>query len=174
MTMTITFVQLAAVSVALAACICDLRTRRIPNLLTLGAAGAGFAYHLWSGGAGALGLSVLGWLIGLLVFIVPFALGGLGGGDVKLVAALGAWIGPAEAIWLTVYTAIAGGVAAIGISLVYGYLDTAIKNIGLLVCHWRVAGLKAVPDITLERSSAPKLAYALPVLAGMVATLWFR
>jgi prepilin peptidase CpaA len=174
MTMTFTFVQLAALSVASAACICDLRTRRIPNLLTLGAAAAGFAYHLWTGGAGALGQSVLGWLIGVLVFIIPFALGGLGGGDVKLVAALGAWIGPADAIWLAVYTALAGGVAAIGVSLVCGYLDTAIQNIGLLLCHWRVAGLKAVPDITLDRSSAPKLAYAVPVLAGLVATVWLR
>jgi prepilin peptidase CpaA len=174
MTMTVTSVQLAALTVAFVACICDLRSRRIPNLLTLGAAGAGFAYHLWTGGPMALGLSLLGWLIGVLVFIIPFALRGLGGGDVKLIAALGAWILPADTIWLAVYTALAGGVAAIGISLVYGYFDTAVQNIGLLLCHWRVAGLTAVPEITLDRSSAPKLAYAVPVLAGMVATVWLR
>jgi len=172
--MAITFVQVAALVVAAVACICDLRSRRIPNVLTLGAAGAGFIYHLSTGGPGALGQSMLAWLIGVLVFIVPFALRGLGGGDVKLVAALGAWIGPSHAIWLAVYTALAGGVMAIGISLVYGYFDTAVRNIGLLLCHWRVAGLSAVPDITLDRSSAPKLAYAVPILVGMVATIWLR
>jgi prepilin peptidase CpaA len=174
MTMSMTSVQLAALVVAGVACFCDLRTRRIPNVLTLGAAGAGFVYHLSTGGAGALGHSALGWLIGVLVFIVPFALRGLGGGDVKLVGALGAWIGPSDTVWLTVYTALAGGVMAIGISLVYGYLDTAIQNIWLLLCHWRIAGLTAAPDLTLERSSAPKLAYALPILVGMVATVWLR
>ena len=164
----------AALSVAAVACMCDLRSRRIPNVLTLGAAAAAFIYHLSTGGPAALGQSVLAWLIGVLVFIVPFALRGLGGGDVKLVAALAAWIGPSAAVWLAVYTAIAGGVMAIGISLLYGYFDTAVRNIGLLLCHWRVAGLSAVPDITLERSSAPKLAYALPILAGMVTTIWLR
>ena len=174
MTMTLTFVQVAALSVAAVACMCDLRSRRIPNVLTLGAAAAAFIYHLSTGGPAALGQSALAWLIGVLVFIVPFALRGLGGGDVKLVAALGAWIGPEAAVWLAVYTALAGGVMAIGISLLYGYFDTAVRNIGLLLCHWRVAGLSAVPDITLERSSAPKLAYALPILAGMVTTIWLR
>jgi hypothetical protein len=42
------------------------------------------------------------------------------------------------------------------------------------LCHWSVAGLKALPEITLDGSSAPKLAYAVPILVGMVATLWLR
>src|SRR5207247_86600 len=85
-------VPFAALCVAVVACVCDLRSRRIPNVLTFGAAAAAFAYHFTTGGVGALGQSALGWLVGVLVFIVPFALRGLGGGDVKLVAALGAWI----------------------------------------------------------------------------------
>ena len=174
-------VPFAALSVAVVACVCDLRSRRIPNVLTFGAAAAAFAYHLTTGGVGALGQSALGWLVGVLVFIVPFALGGLGGGDVKLVAALGAWIGWADGsfmaggvIWLALYTAIAGGVMAIAVSMAYGYSRIAFRNIRLLLCHWRVAGLTAMPDITLDGSSAPKLAYAVPILMGMVATLWLR
>ncbi|PYQ92508.1 MAG: hypothetical protein DMF97_21605 [Acidobacteria bacterium] len=164
---------------AVVACVCDLRSRRIPNVLTFGAAAAAFAYHFTTGGVGALGQSALGWLVGVLVFIVPFALRGLGGGDVKLVAALGAWIGWSDdsfmaggVIWLALYTAIAGGVMAIAVA--YGYSRTALRNVRLLLCHWRVAGLTAVPDITLDGSSAPKLAYAVPILMGMVATLWLR
>ena len=173
-------VPFAALCVAGMGCVCDLRSRRIPNVLTFGAAAAAFAYHLTTGGVGALGQSALGWLVGVLVFIVPFALRGLGGGDVKLVAALGAWIGWNDSfmaggvIWLALYTAIAGGVMAIGVSMAYGYSRIALRNVGLLLCHWRVAGLTAVPDITLEGSSAPKLADAVPILVGMVATLWLR
>jgi prepilin peptidase CpaA len=170
----LSLVQYAALAVAIVGCVCDLRSRRIPNVLTFGAAAAAFAYHLATGGVGALGQSALGWLAGLMVFIVPFALQGLGGGDVKLVAALGAWVGPADAIWLAMYTAIAGGVMAIAVSIAHGYLRNAFRNVMLLLCHWRVAGLTALPEITLERSSAPKLAYAVPILVGMVTTLWLR
>jgi prepilin peptidase CpaA len=174
-------VPFAALCVAVVGCVWDLRSRRIPNVLTFGAAAAAFAYHLATGGVGALGQSALGWLVGVLVFIVPFALGGLGGGDVKLVAALGAWIGLTDdsfmaggVIWLALYTAIAGGVMAIAVSMACGYSRVAFRNIQLLLCHWRVAGLTAMPDITLDGSSAPKLAYAVPILVGMVATLWLR
>jgi prepilin peptidase CpaA len=168
------FVQYAALAVAVVGCVCDLRSRRIPNVLTFGAAVAAFVYHVATGGVAALGQSALGWLAGLLVFIVPFALRGLGGGDVKLVAALGAWVGPADAIWLAMYTAIAGGVMAIVVAVAHGYLRSVIRNLMLLLCHWRVAGLTALPEITLESSSAPKLAYAVPILVGMVTTLWLR
>jgi prepilin peptidase CpaA len=168
----VNFVQFAALCVAVVACVCDLRSRRIPNVLTLGAAAAGLVYHLATGGFSALGQSALGWFVGMLMFIVPFALRGLGGGDVKLVAALGAWIGPEAAIWLGLYAAIAGGVMGIAVSIAYGYCRTAFRNIRLLLCHWRVAGLRALPDLTLDGSSAPKLAYAVPILVGMVATLW--
>jgi prepilin peptidase CpaA len=160
--------------VAIAACVCDLRTRRIPNVLTFGAAAAGLIFHGATGGVVAVGQSVLGWSVGALVFIVPFALRGLGGGDVKLLAALGAWLGPADALWIALYTGVAGGVMAIVVSIVHGYLHTALANVRLLVCHWRVAGLSAVDALTLDGSSAPKLAYAVPILTGLVATLWLR
>jgi prepilin peptidase CpaA len=110
----------------------------------------------------------------LLVFVVPFALRGLGGGDVKLLAALGAWLGPTEVVWLAAYTAIAGAVMALVIATAHNYLGTALRNLWLLLCHWRVAGLSALPELTLERSDAPKLAYALPIFCGTVVTLWLR
>ena len=47
------------------------------------------------------------------LLIVPYALGGLGAGDVKLVAALGAWLGPGDTFWLAMYTGVAGAVMAI-------------------------------------------------------------
>ena len=166
--------QLAALAIAIGAAACDLRTRRIPNLLTFGAAAAGLAYHLISGGVGAFGHSAAGWLVGALVFVVPFALRGLGGGDVKLLAALGAWLGPIDVLWLTLYTGIAGGAMGVVVAFARGYLRHAVENLWLLLCHWRVAGLKALPELTLEGTSAPKLAYAVPILAGMVVVTWLR
>jgi prepilin peptidase CpaA len=167
-------VQLAALAIAIGAVACDLRMRRIPNLLTFGAAATGLIYHFLSGGVDSFGHSAAGWLVGALVFVVPFALRGLGGGDVKLLAALGAWIGPGDVVWLALYTGIAGGAMAIVVALANGYLRRAFDNIWVLLCHWRVAGLSALPELTLDGSSAPKLAYAMPILAGTVAVVWLR
>ena len=167
-------VHICTVTIACIACVTDLRTRRIPNVLTFGAAVAGLAFQFATGGVEALGQAALGWLLGAVVFMLPFALGGLGGGDVKLLAALGAWLGPADALWLVLYTGVAGGVMALGVSAFYGYLGTAMQNIKLLLCHWHVAGIQAVPEITLEGSHGPKLAYAFPILTGLVTTVWLR
>jgi len=167
-------VHICTLTIAGAACVPDLRTRRIPNVLTFGAALAGLVFQFATGGVEALGQAALGWLLGALVFLLPFALGGLGGGDVKLLAALGAWLGPADALWLVLYTGVAGGVMAVAVSARYGYLGTALQNVRLLLCHWQVAGIKALPEITLEGSGGPKLAYAFPILMGLVTSVWLR
>lgn len=162
------------IGVGLAACVTDLRSRRIPNVLTFGAAVAAFIYSLATGGWAGLGGSMLGWVIGAAVFFVPFALGGLGGGDVKLLGALGAWLGPAGAIWVGLYTGIAGGVMAIAVALASGYFKRAMSNVKLLFMHWRVFGLRPLSEVSLDGSEGPRLAYALPIFAGLMATLWLQ
>ena len=94
----------AVVAVALVACVTDLRSRRIPNVLTFGAATAGLVFHIFAPMGEGPTTALLGWLIGVAIFFVPFALGGLGGGDVKLLGALGAWLGPSGIFWAALYT----------------------------------------------------------------------
>jgi prepilin peptidase CpaA len=98
----------------------------------------------------------------------------MGGGDVKLLGALGAWLGPADALYVGLYGAIAGGIMAVAIGLARGYLRTAFSNLYFLAVSWRVGGVRPVPELTLETSRSPRLAYALPVLAGLAVTLWLR
>lgn len=165
---------LVAVAIALAACVTDIKTRRIPNLLTFGAAATGLAYHLaMSGWEGLMGAG-LGWLAGVAFLFLPFALGGMGGGDVKLMGALGAWLGATATVWVVLYTGIAGGVLALAVSARHGYLATAFRNLWLLLAHWRVAGLTPMSELTLEHSKSPKLAYAVPILAGTLVTTWLH
>ena len=160
--------------IAAVGCAFDIKSRRIPNVLTFGAAAAGFGYHTATGGLGALGTSVSGWLVGVVMFIVPFALRGLGGGDVKLLGALGAWVGPLQAVWIALYTGVAGGLMALGLGLASGHLRPAIANLRLLLVHWGVAGLRALPGLTLHESKAPKLPYAIPILCGTLVALWLQ
>ena len=76
----------AVVLVGCVASAFDLATRRIPNALTFGASAAAVAFHLLTGGLSGAGSSLAGLAVGLLVFFPIFALGGLGAGDVKLLA----------------------------------------------------------------------------------------
>lgn len=163
-----------ALSVGLVACVTDLKSRRIPNALTLGAAAFGLAFHGMTGGTASLLQSVEGWLIGAAVFFAPFALGGMGGGDLKLLAALGAWVGPADAFWMSLYTGIAGGVLALLVATVRGYLPQALSNLRLLLAHWTVAGIRPLQELTLEGSGGPRLAYAIPIFVGTLITVWLR
>lgn len=163
---------IAVVAVSIAACIFDLRTRRIPNALTFGAAMGAWVVALAQGGPAALGWSTAAWLLATLLFFPAFALGGMGAGDVKLIGALGAWLGPLGVIYLAFYTALAGGVMALVAVLARGYLREAFRNLYLLLMHWRVQGLRPHPDLSLETSRGPRLAYAIPIAAGALATLW--
>ena len=88
---------------------CDLKTRRIPNFLTLGGVLGGLGFQLGYHGLPGLldGLAGLGLGFGLL--LGPYLLGGLGAGDVKASAALGAWLGLWRAFALFIYTGLWGG-----------------------------------------------------------------
>lgn len=161
-------------AIATAASITDVRTRRIPNVLTFGAAAAALVVRgMLSGSDGVLDSSI-GWLTGFIVLFPLFFVRGLGGGDVKLVAALGAWAGANDALWLALYTSMAGGVMGIGYSLSRGYLRTAVANLGVIGNHWLYSGFQPVPGLTLDSADRPRLPYAIPILAGTVLTLCLR
>ena len=167
-------VHLIGVSIAFVACCIDVRQHRIPNWLTLGAAAAGVIFHTAVGGGSGFAGAIFGWTTGAALFFLPFALGGLGAGDVKLIAALGAWFVWPDALWLGLFTGIVGGVIAVVVALARGYLGRAIANIHLLLMHWRVSGLRALPELTIQHSDAPKLAYGVSIFAGTVVTVWLR
>jgi len=170
----LTFAQVAAIVVAVAGCVTDLRNRRIPNVLTFGAAAGAFGYYLARDGWSGLAWSAGGWATGLALFLPLFILRGLGGGDVKLLAALGAWLLPASTIWLALFAAAAGGPLAIGVALGSGYMKKALSNVWGLLTFWRVEGLKPHPTLNLDTAGAPRLPYSLPIAAGLVLTLWLR
>jgi prepilin peptidase CpaA len=166
--------QIAALAVAAVAVLSDVRTRRIPNVLTFGAAGAAIAAHAIEGGLAGAATACGGWLVGAAIFFPVFALGGMGAGDIKLLGALGAFLGPASAAWLCLFTGIAGGVMGILVAVGSGYLSRALSNLYGLLMFWRVSGVKPAPELMLETHKGPRLAYAVPVFAGLVASLWLH
>jgi prepilin peptidase CpaA len=111
-------VWIAAAALGCAAVLWDLRTGAIPNWL----AGGGVVVGLWCGlssdGVGGLGLAAAGAAAGFAVFLLLHWMGGMGGGDIKLMAGFGALLGPAGILVAALLAAIAGGLLAAGVLLV--------------------------------------------------------
>jgi prepilin peptidase CpaA len=106
--MMVVFVAAVGIYTALAA-VTDARMHRIPNYLTVPTAVLGLVYHTLTAGAHGAGMALAGFGVGFALLLLPWLLGGSGMGDVKLLAALGAWLGPR---WILIAFAVSGGVAA--------------------------------------------------------------
>jgi prepilin peptidase CpaA len=165
---------IAVVAIGAAATVTDWRTRRIPNALTFGAAAVALAFALATGGVHGGLWSVAGFGLGLLIFLPLFVLRALGGGDVKLLAAIGAWLGPSLVGWVAVYGAIAGGALAVPWLVWCGRLGATLANIWSLLLHWRFSGFTPHPVVTLDNPQAVRMPYALPIALGALAALWLR
>jgi prepilin peptidase CpaA len=163
-----------ALGITLLATATDLRHRRIPNVLTLGGALLGVLFSFYTQGATG-GIDALqGWGLGLVLWLPIYALGGMGAGDVKLLACVGAWLGPGAVLRVAVCASIAGGVLAVGVALRHRYLRKAYHNVWMLLTTWRVSGIAPIEAMTLDGSNGPRLAYAVPILAGTVAAVYLR
>lgn len=105
-------VALAAVLVA--AIGTDLHSSRIPNWLTFSTMGFALLGHTWTYGTSGTLFSMAGLGVGLALFVIPYAAGGMGAGDVKLMAAIGALLGPEGALLSGLLAIMIGGVYAVG------------------------------------------------------------
>src|SRR5581483_4062616 len=115
-----TLAVLWMVSVVLvAAAAIDGWTLRVPNWLTFPFAAAGLAFSTLPGGI-TPAESLSGLVLGLALLMPLYAIGGMGAGDVKLLAGMGAWVGPGLTLGAFLATALAGGAMAMGMMLASG------------------------------------------------------
>jgi len=152
----------------LVATIVDLRTRRIPNVLTGTMAGAGLGLAVFGLGGISVGAAVLGCVVGLVLMLPGHALGATGGGDVKLMAAVGSLLGPLVVVNAVLFTAVAGGVLAVTVAIQRRRLGTTLAGTGRMI---------AVPtDVKREVAAgtpASRFAYGPAIAAGSIlAALW--
>lgn len=152
----------------------DIRERRVPNFLTFTAAALSLVTRAAAGGWHDVAWGVAGAVLGLLLLLPLFVLRGMGGGDVKLLAAFGACLGPRLVAWTGIYGALAGGLMAVVVTLWHGVFRRTLSNVALLTMHWRVVGFVPAEGLTLETSHGPKLPYAIPLTVGMVVAIWLK
>lgn len=147
----------------------DLSSHRIPNGLTLGALALGIVLQAYGGGLDAFRLSIAGAAAGLAMLLPFYLMKGMGAGDVKLMMAAGAFLGPVDASVAVLLSLVAGAVLAV------------------VIVVWRVASATGVPALSgngaagdsklqsaFTRAAAEKFPYAAAIAAGVVATMWLR
>jgi prepilin peptidase CpaA len=151
----------------------DARTRRIPNYLTLATALAGLGFQFGAHGWAGLGQGFLGLCVGFALLIGLFLKGGMGAGDVKALAALGAWLGPLATLYLFIYMGLAGIPLIIYFLWRRGQLAAKARE----WWHLAVNLLLLRSDTTAPSPSPPPnksegLPYAVALALGMVLLCW--
>lgn len=146
----------------------DIKRFRIPNLVTTGGAALGMLLHTWHAGADGLTISLAGLAVGLCAFLPLYVIGGVAAGDVKLMAAVGSFLGPIITLVAVLCTLMCGGLLAVGVILsrrmnsggpAYNELSKIEHD------------ANAISDITWEDCQAREFAYAPAIALGTFVTL---
>lgn len=165
------------------AVVTDLRSGRIPNLLTAPLMAGGMLVSLISGGPAGLLYALLGMILVAGPFIALWLLGGGGAGDAKMMAGVGVWLGVEWGITALLAVAMAGGVLSLVSSLRHGRLSLTLMNLmgfGLgLFALARGRRLSAEKQTWVPQPDSHRVHYALAICAGVCAAavwgvLWTR
>lgn len=151
----------------------DLRSRRIPNWLVFPYWLAGIVVQGVLFGWHGIGQSLAGAGIAIGVFGLFFLLGGMGAGDVKLLAAAGAWIGPKQMLFALIFTALVGGVIVVIWAALGGFLLDLFKGTGDLMAGWKRGTLRD-PEVTIENPKRRKIPYAPAIAMGTLFSFFVR
>ena len=167
---------LLAVTMVIAAVV-DCRTGRIPNRLTVTAMVAGLALWIWAGGssdglrgaAGGLGQSVLGLACGLLPCAVLAGMGGMGGGDAKLIGAVGALSADWRFVVATVFFGfVVGALFALALMVRHRIVRRTLGRIYLAVVTALGRGRPTLPG------DSPRVPMAVALLIGALLAVLER
>ena len=150
----------------------DLAARRIPNWITAPGALLALALHAYYGGwRGALA-AVAGAALGFGIFLALYVAGGMGAGDVKLFAAVGAFTGPQPLLLVFVLTGLLGGCAAVVMALARGRLRQTLSNTGRILAS---AGALRFGEVrrssALDAPGALRLPYGAVIAGGTLLGL---
>lgn len=168
--------ELALLALVTVAAIVDLARRRIPNLLLLTGWMVAVPLHSLSDQPGPAVLGALGGaLCGLLIFLPLYLLRGMAAGDVKMMATVGLFVGPYDALQVAVITCCVGGVMALAIIVGKGRWRVAMANVGdLLRPLWmRTLGVPAVTE-PMRQASVGGMPYGLAIAVATLILLFLR
>jgi prepilin peptidase CpaA len=169
-------IPLAVVAAVVAvAVVMDVREFRIPNLLTVPALVAGPLYHAATGTPGAVESSLLGLALGFAVPFVLFAGGMMGAGDVKLMAAVGAWLGMDDLLRVLLVSAVAMGLCALTMQVCQAGVRPTLVRFGRQLVGLATLRLRPAADLSVEAAVKQAdrrkrvIPFAAMIAIGMIA-----
>lgn len=149
--------------------ITDLKSRKIYNNVIFPALMIGVFSHIIASGWGGLFFSLKGFFLGLGLLLIPYLLGGMGAGDVKLLALIGALKGSLFVFYTAIYMGLIGGVMALGILLFRKGFIKRIKGILYSMGCWKF-GIR-IPVFIEKDALAKTYPYGLAIAGGAAVCL---
>ena len=148
----------------------DGKEFRVPNCLTFPMVISGLIFNVATEGWLGLGFGLLGMIVGLLCLIPLYAVGGMGAGDVKLMAGVGAWMGWQTTIFAFCLSTFVGAVMAIGMALYKRNFKKHYANFLMIFMEWIIIKKPSeLSQIAAERkSSMLLLPYGIPICIGSI------
>ena len=153
------------------AAVIDLRSCTIPNWLTGPAILVGLSVHMVTKQLSGLVFSLEGVALGLGLFVILYVYGWMGAGDVKLFAAVGSFLGPAQTILAAIAIALVGGLLAL---VVLGF-HQGWRRMGLWLWSYVQALILtgSVQRATPAQGATPKVPYAVAIGLGTIGSFWW-
>jgi prepilin peptidase CpaA len=166
--------QAAVAAVTLVAAATDLHSRIIPNWLVVVGFLAGFGLNTWYGGWDGLVSALFGFGLALLIYIPLFILRAMGGGDVKLMAAVGCMVGPHNWFMVFIFASLLGGVFAICLILFRNAAGGTLWNMFHILKELIRLRLpfKSKPELDIGHSKALTMPHGLSIAAGTLMFLF--
>ncbi|MBI5441575.1 MAG: prepilin peptidase [Deltaproteobacteria bacterium] len=149
------------------ACVTDTLSSRIPNALTVSLFAAGVVLNAWTEGPPGLLAALLGCAAGLGLLLLPYLMGGMGGGDVKTFGALGALLGAKPILQVFIYTALFGGALSLLHHLFARGLKGKSREWGVALRAFTATGQAAC--LTPTSSEKLRFPYAAAIAFGYFA-----
>lgn len=167
-------VKLVTVTLIVAAWI-DGKELRVPNWITFPMVLTGLIYSTCVGGWGGLQSGLLGMVVGLLTLLPLYAVGGMGAGDVKLMAGIGAWLGPVVTWEAFCVSVVVGAVMAVIMVLYRKSWNKHYGNFLLIANEWMtVKNPQKLAEIAKDRKpSMLLLPYGIPICIGSIAYFFY-
>ena len=163
--------QALLAALTLTAAVYDIRFRSIANWLVLGGIIAGFAWNLYSGGWSGLGHAAEGLGLGFALYFPLYLLKARGAGDVKLLAAVGAIVGPGNCFWVFLLTAILGGIIAMVLLMLRGRVRHTFFNLSFIISD--LTKLRAPhhssEELDVTKSKGMRLPHGAMIAVGVAA-----
>jgi prepilin peptidase CpaA len=171
--------QVLLALIVIPAAIFDLRWRRVPNWLTLSGLLLGIGLNTFLFGSAGLWSSLQGLGLAFLIYCPLYLLRGMGAGDVKLMAAVGAVAGPADWLGIFILTSLFGGVAAIILIVAKSRFYKTLDNIRLILVSLASgqAPYAVHPQLDVRGDQGVRLPHAVMICCGalgflLAASLW--